>query len=136
MVLIFEETEKDEALHINDPKVLLVEDDPITRWLVRVALKGECMLATAPDAGKAISSYHAHQPDMVLLDIGLPGRDGKDLLDRLMLIDPGAYIVMFSSESSPENIAETVEKGAKGFIAKPFTKEEILEHISACPIGH
>jgi len=51
-----------------------------------------------------------------------------------MRIDPVAYIVMFSSQDSPENIVETVQKGAKGFISKPFTKEEILKHVSSCPV--
>ena len=123
-------------LPTNAPKVLLVEDDPITRWLVRVALKGECILTTAPEADKAMQSYRAYKPDMVLLDIGLPGRDGKELLDALMQIDPRAYIIMFSSQDSPENIVETVQKGAKGFISKPFSKTEILKHISTCPVRH
>ena len=130
---MFDKLEEDETLHLNDPKVLLIEDDPVTRWMVRVALKGECVLMTAPDAGKAISSYHAYKPDMVLLDIGLPDRDGIDLLTRLLRIDPGAHIIMFSSQSSPEIVVETLNKGAKGFIAKPFTRDNILKHVSACP---
>lgn len=128
--------EVDKTPHLNDPKVLLIEDDPVTRWMVRLALKGECTLATAQDAGKAIRIYQAYQPDLVLLDIGLPDRNGKDLLSRLMLIDPGAYIVMFSSLGSRENIAETVQKGAKGFIAKPFRKKEIMAHLHVCPVVH
>ncbi len=126
---------EDRALHLNDPKVLLVEDDPVTRWLVRVALKGECVLLTAPDAGKAINSYHTHKPDMVLLDIGLPDCDGKELLTRLIHMDPGAYVVMFSSQDEPQNIFETIQNGAKGFIVKPFSKDAILEHVEICPMG-
>ena len=126
----------DKTPHLNEPKVLLVEDDPVTRWLVRLALKGECVLSTASDAGKAISTYMAQQPDMVLLDIGLPDRNGKDLLKRLMRIDPGAYVVMFSSQDTHENIIETVQKGAKGFISKPFSKQDILKHVNECPLAH
>ncbi len=131
-----EEFEENTALHINSPRVLLVEDDPVTRWLVRVALKGTCVLMTAPDAGMAISSYHSYKPDLVLLDIGLPDCDGKELLSRLMRIDPGAYIVMFSSQNAAETIAETIEEGAKGYITKPFTNDAILQYVRTCPLGH
>lgn len=131
----FFDEDSDKTLQLSDPRVLLIEDDPVTRWMVRLALKGSCVLSTAPDAGKAISAYHACQPDLVLLDIGLPGRDGKDLLSHLMRMDPGAYVVMFSSQDTAENLVETVQKGAKGFITKPFHREDILKHVSSCPLG-
>lgn len=117
-------------------KVLLVEDDPVTRWMVRTALKDECCLATAHDAGKAISAYQTFRPDMVLLDINLPDRDGRAVMESIRHNDPGAWIVMFSSNDSPENISRSIEGGARGFIAKPFTREKILRYLHECPMAH
>ncbi len=125
----------DKTPRLGDPKVLLIEDDPVTRWMVRLALKSECVLATAQDAGKAVSLYLSYRPDMVLLDIGLPGRDGKELLVRLMKIDPGAYVVMFSSQDTAQNVVETIQNGARGFISKPFSRNKLMEYVHACPTG-
>ncbi|MCB9988444.1 MAG: response regulator transcription factor [Rhodospirillales bacterium] len=123
----------DKGIHLSDRKVLLVEDDPVTRWMVRASLKDECLLATATDSGKAIDLYRTYKPDMVLLDINLPGKSGRDVIARLIHMDPGAHIVMFSSHDSLENIVGTIEDGAKGFIAKPFSKEKLLQYVHDCP---
>lgn len=121
------------ALRLNDRKVLLVEDDPVTRWMVRTALRDECTLSTAQDAGKAIAAYQNCRPDMVLLDINLPGKDGREVMAGIMRSDPGAYIVMFSSHDSLENIVDAIEEGAHGFIAKPFSREKLLHYVQECP---
>lgn len=113
-------------------KVLLIEDDPVTRWMVRLALKKQCYLATSKNAEYALDLYHGYKPHFVLLDINLPGMDGKAFLQRLMRIDPQAYVVMFSSQNTAHNIEESINSGAKGFISKPFTQDILLEHISTC----
>ncbi|MGH1375969.1 MAG: response regulator [Alphaproteobacteria bacterium] len=122
--------------HVNDTKidaehtkVLLVEDDPVTRWLVRNALKGSCDFATASTANKAFSLYSIHQPDVVFLDINLPDKNGYEVLEWIMRNDPGANVVMFSGQSHMDNIMEALEIGARGFIGKPFIKEQFLDYI-------
>lgn len=123
------------VVNLNSRKVLLVEDDPVTRWMVRSALKDECFLMTAQDAGKAIATYQSYKPDMVLLDINLPGHDGREVMTRIMKCDPGAYIVMFSSHDTLENIVETIEDGARGFIAKPFSRNKLIHYVQECPVA-
>lgn len=122
--------------HPNSKRVLLVEDDPVTRWMVRTAVKGTCDLMTAPTACRALSMYKDYKPDLVLLDINLPDISGHEILVQIMNRDPGAYIVMFSSQDSIENITNTMEDGARGFIAKPFRKERLLQYIESCPSAH
>jgi len=117
-------------------KVLLVEDDPVTRWMVRNALRTECQFATAQDGNKALSLYKSYKPDIVFLDINLPGRDGISVLNWIMQHDPGAYIVMFSSESHLDTMVNTLEDGAKGFIAKPFRKDQLIHYLESCPTAH
>ncbi len=115
--------------HRDYTKVLLVEDDPVTRWMVRSALKHECQFATSSSANKAFGMYASFQPDVVFLDINLPDKSGYEVLEWIMRHDPGACVVMFSSEDHLDNIANALEDGASGFIAKPFLKENLLHYI-------
>lgn len=117
-------------------KVLLVDDDPVTRWLVRNSLKYVCQFATAQDGNKALASYKSYLPDIVFLDINLPDKDGLSVLRWIIGHDPGAYIVMFSGESQLDNLVTALEDGAKGFIAKPFMKEQLLHYLDSCPKLH
>lgn len=125
----------DSLSSINGCKVLLVEDDPVTRWMVKMALKDSCRLSVAPDANKALAAYQHTRPDMVLLDINLPGRSGTDVMEHIMDSDPGAHIVMFSSHDSLENMVETLGRGAKGFIPKPFNKDRLISCVRSCHGG-
>lgn len=112
-------------------KVLLVEDDPVTRWMVRTGLKEECVFATANHVQQAMDLYVSFQPDIVFLDIQLPDGDGYDVLDWIMWHDPGAYVVMFSSHNDLDNIMKSFENGANGFVAKPFIKDTLLHYIQS-----
>lgn len=126
-------TPKGELSQFAGPKVLLVEDDPVTRWMVSTAVGDHCRLVTASDARKALHTYLASKPDMVFLDINLPDQSGMDLMNTIIASDPGAYIVMFSSQDTLENIVSCIESGAKGFIAKPFSKDHLLQYVHRCP---
>lgn len=112
-------------------KVLLVEDDAVTRWMVRSSLKEECEFVTANTANKAFALYSSFKPDIVLLDIGLPDNNGHEVLEWIMRNDPKACVVMLSSKNNVENISGCLEKGAKGFIPKPFVRENLLHYIRA-----
>ena len=110
-------------------KVLLIEDDPVTRWMVRNALKHECHFATATSTNTAFSMYNSYQPDVVFLDINLPDGNGYTVLEWIMRNDPGACVVMFSSNDNLDNISSALDEGASGFIAKPFLKEQLLHYV-------
>lgn len=122
--------------HKDSIKVLLVEDDPVTRWMVRNSLRATCQFATAQDGNKAISLYNSYHPDIVFLDINMPGKDGRSVLRWIMTHDPGAYVVMFSSEGHLDTIVDTLEDGAKGFITKPFRKDQLVHYLDSCPSVH
>tara|TARA_R110002072_G_scaffold107003_2_gene233284 strand:- start:968 stop:1804 length:837 start_codon:yes stop_codon:yes gene_type:complete len=119
------------SIKINDKnaKVLLVEDDPVTRWLVRQTLKDNCDLLTAQAANKVFSIYASYQPDVVFLDINLPDKNGYDVLEWIMRNDPGANVVMFSSQNDMDSITNALDMGATGFIGKPFIKNQLLSYI-------
>lgn len=118
-----------EIIRNDQPKVLLVEDDPVSRWLVRSALKDECRFASASTANKAFSMYAAFQPDIVFLDINLPDNNGYHVLEWIMRNDPGACVVMLSSQDELDNVATALQDGAAGFISKPFLKDNLLHYV-------
>ncbi len=110
-------------------KALLVEDDPVTRWMVRNTLKEECHLVTASTANAAFAMYSSFKPDIVFLDIGLPDKSGIDVLEWILRNDPGAQVVMFSSQDSLDMMTHMLELGAIGFIAKPFNRDILLHYL-------
>lgn len=112
--------------------VLIVEDDPFTRRLVASTLKGDYDVIEAGDGAQAIHMYEKSAPDMVFLDIELPDVNGHVLLAKFLAFDPSAFIVMLSANSIKENILAALEKGAQGFIAKPFTKEKLTHYLRMC----
>jgi CheY-like chemotaxis protein len=117
--------------HKDLTKVLLVEDDPVTRWMVRKGLKHDCQLMTSPTANQSFDKFNEFQPDIVFLDIDLPDKSGREVLHWIMRNDPGASVVMFSSNNDLENISGSLEEGASGFISKPFLREDLLHYIHA-----
>ena len=110
-------------------RVLLVEDDPATRWIVRKSLKNECLFATADHVAKAIELYMSFNPHLVFLDIQLPDGTGYEVLDWIKICNPDAYVVMFSSHNTIDNIMRADENGASGFIPKPFSKQSLLHYV-------
>lgn len=116
-------------------KVLLVEDDPVTRWMVRAALKDQCTLVTASTGGTAIETYHKCRPDLVFLDINLPDKSGREVLKDIFKDDPKANVVVFSSYDNVETMVSMLETGACGFISKPFTRQRLLTYVKRSSVN-
>ncbi len=112
--------------------VLIVEDDPLTLRMVSSLMQKEHAVFTAKDAEDAIAQYMTHAPDIVFLDIGLPGTNGFEVLRHIRRIDPYAYVVMFSGNRNLEHICHALNMGASGFIGKPFRKESMSHYLAAC----
>ncbi len=117
-------------------RVLLVEDDTVTRWMVSQALQDHCELVSAHSASNAFSVYSDVQPDTVFLDINLPDKSGYDVLGWILHNDPGANVVMFSGDDHIDNVAYALEQGAAGFIGKPFVKNQLLECLIPAGVSH
>jgi two-component system chemotaxis response regulator CheY len=113
--------------------IMIVEDDSFTRSLLFNTLKNNHEALPIADGYNAIVKYPIHAPDIVFLDIDLPDINGLELLAKIKSFDPAAHIVMLSGNSNKTNIMQAIEKGAKGFIGKPFTKEKLFQYINKCP---
>lgn len=111
--------------------VLVVDDQKFSRDLLKTVIGGKCKLVYCENGEEALASYVANAPDMMFLDIELPGVDGHKVLQLLLKLDPGAFIVMVSANNYPDEINKSIKEGARGFIAKPFNKQKIIEYMEA-----
>lgn len=114
------------------PELMMVEDDVFSRRLVDNVLQKKYALTSLADASHALDTYARIAPDLLFLDINLPDVTGHELLESLLAIDPEAHVIMLSGNADQANIVEAMRKGAKGFIAKPFTKEKLFQYIDRC----
>lgn len=112
-----------------DLHVMLVEDDLFTLRLVS-KIVDEHVVIRAMDGVDAVETYMLNAPDIVFLDIDLPSMTGLQVLEKILAFDPDAYVVMLSGNSQMENVSKAVRLGAKGFVAKPFPKEKLLNYVN------
>lgn len=107
--------------------VLVVDDDPDIQLLLRLELSAEGYdVATADDGFEAVDRIPALRPDVVLLDVMMPGLDGWGVLQRLD--DPMPAVIVVSALASDHNrhYRHAVELGALGFVSKPFDPTKLL----------
>lgn len=113
-------------------KILLVEDDPdISRGLaIRLKAKGYDVVA-AQDATVAMTMALREQPDLVIMDIGLPGGDGHMVMDRLTRNTRTAAtpVIFLSARAQQSDIQRALDQGAAGYLTKPYRSEELLSMI-------
>jgi len=112
---------------------MIADDDMYIRAIVKAGLKGAGGCVEVGNGSEVIDAYKKYNPDMLLLDIHLPGLSGQQILSRLISIDPAAYIIMLSGDSTMENVKWALGHGAKGFLPKPFNKTKLLEYVGRCP---
>lgn len=115
------------------PELMMIEDDTFSSRLVENVLQKKYPIKTLATADQALSTYAKIAPDLLFLDINLPDVTGHELLEKIISLDPEAYVIMLSGNADKENITQTMSKGAKGFIAKPFTREKLFQYIDRCP---
>ncbi len=114
-------------------KILLIEDDPIARRLVELQLSTEGYeLLTAPDGLQGLNIISETPPNLVLLDLMLPGLDGFEILSRLRA-DPKTAdlpVIVVSAKSRPTDTDTANRIGANAYLTKPYTKEELLALVA------
>jgi len=117
---------------MSSPHILLVDDDPLLRRSVAFSLdRAGYRVTTAANAESALALVDRERPDLALLDIGLPGMDGLDLLRRLQARpDPPLVIFVTARRREMEEVLG-LELGADDYVTKPFDKELLLAHIKA-----
>lgn len=114
-------------------RVLVVEDDDSIAAALEFALRRDGLdYDRAGEGAEALRRAHAHRPDLVLLDIMLPGLTGYEVCDRLRA-DPamaGVRILMMTARGSAAEQRRALEHGADGFIAKPFELSALRAEVA------
>ncbi len=113
---------------------IMVVDDAVFMRQVYVKMLAETphiVCAEAANGYEAIAMYQEYHPDLVLLDITMPGMSGVDALKAILELDKNAVIVMASALGQDSFIAKCVEAGAKDFLVKPIVRQNLLEKIDS-----
>ena len=114
---------------MNKPLILVVEDDGTVRNLIATTLKSnEYRYLTATDGGSAITAASNQQPDIVLLDLGLPDMDGVEVIKRIRSWSQMPIIVISARSEDADKIA-ALDAGADDYLTKPFSVAELLARL-------
>lgn len=110
-------------------KILAVDDSLVTLKILKKTLRDTefDVIAEATSGEEALNKYGDLNPDLVLLDIIMPEMDGIETLVRLVKKNSNVKVVMVSSMGAKEKVMESLEKGAKNFVMKPYDKNTLLE---------
>lgn len=115
-------------------KILVIDDHALIREALRGVikeLKGEATVAEAADWRQAMPQVeHNTEPDLILLDLQLPGRDGFEILAELRESHPAISVVVLSARQDRESVTRALELGALGFIPKSAPREVMLSALN------
>jgi len=110
-------------------RVLIVDDDTALAEMLGIVLRGEGYEPTlCPDGDQAMAMFREHKPDLVLLDLMLPGMDGIDVC-RAIRAESGVPIVMLTAKSDTIDVVTGLEAGADDYVSKPFKAKELIARI-------
>jgi DNA-binding NtrC family response regulator len=102
------------------PLVLVVDDEPGVQESLRMLLKEECQVVTASSADEALAAVVQAPPDLVLLDLVMPGRSGLDLLSDLSERGVPAPVIVLTATKTVTTAVEAMKRGAVDYVTKPF----------------
>lgn len=111
-------------------RVLVVDDDPTIRDVLRVMLGFEgCQVVDAPDGESALVMSAAIRPDVVILDVTMPGINGFEVCRQLKASPVPPRVVMLTARDHPEDERLGLDAGADAYLRKPFSPLEVLDMV-------
>jgi len=114
-------------------RVLVVDDDTLMREVLKALLRDEGfeVAGEARDGQSALSMLQRSQPDLVCLDVNMPGMSGLDVLKHIRSNYPDIRVVMITGDSTMGTVREAVGYGAMGYIIKPFKAGRVHSSLIA-----
>ena len=112
--------------------VLIVDDNAVIREVLRGMIGHDPrlkFLGQAATGEAAMDAIRSSQPDLVCLDVMLPGMDGLEVLREIRSSHPATRVILITSHSSSEVVENAMKAGANGFIVKPFSANKLLNTI-------
>jgi len=111
--------------HVN---VMTVDDSAAILTIIAAYLEDSefDVVASERDGRRAVQKFQEIRPDIVLLDLIMPGQSGVETLGQILQIDPNACVVMISSLGTEDAVHECLSTGATSFLQKPFTRDDFI----------
>ncbi|ROS78518.1 two-component system response regulator MtrA [Cellulomonas sp. PhB143] len=110
-------------------RVLVVDDDAALSEMIGIVLRSEGFEPMfCADGDQALEAFRSSQPDLVLLDLMLPGRDGTEVC-RLIRAESGVPIIMLTAKTDTVDVVLGLESGADDYVSKPFKPKELVARI-------
>jgi two-component system, NarL family, invasion response regulator UvrY len=111
-------------------KILIVDDHPIVRSGLRRLLAAETEeIQEAATGQSALSVFRTFRPNLIILDLNLPGISGLEVIERLKVVDPKARILVLSMHDDPMHVRRALQAGAAGYATKNARPNEIIEAV-------
>jgi DNA-binding NtrC family response regulator len=112
-------------------KILVIDDDPKISWILSEGLGDSYNILSAKDGLEGLQMVTKTNPNLVLLDIKMPGMEGLEVLDKIKSMDSPTEVIMLSGHGETKNVVESIKRGASEFINKPFDVKEVEIHIQS-----
>jgi two-component system, OmpR family, response regulator len=117
---------------VKDSKVLVVDDEEYIRDLVSSALRiAGFQSLSASDGSRALATVSTHGPDLVILDVGLPGIDGFEVCRRLRADGDDTPVIFLTARDTDQDKVSGFTKGGDDYLTKPFSLEELIARVRA-----
>ncbi len=112
-------------------KLMIVDDSNIIRSKISRCHNAGAfeLVATAKNGVEALHNFQTYKPDVITMDLTMPEMDGIQCIEMLVAADPEVLILVVSALSDKATGIEALEKGARGFLLKPFTEEQLSEAL-------
>lgn len=108
--------------------LMIVDDSNIIRNRIERSIQGLDIqvVATASDGAKAVEMFKEHKPDLVTMDLTMPNLDGLECIKQIRALSQNTSILVVSALSDRQTGLRALQYGARGFICKPFTDEQLV----------
>lgn len=112
-------------------KILIVDDNDLMRTLLRSILRNEDyqIIGETKNGALALEFIGRNKPDLICMDVIMPEMDGLEALKAIKENHPEIAVVMITGNPSVDNVQESIQSGANGFIVKPFNAAKVLDTL-------
>lgn len=111
-------------------KLLIIDDEPDNHELVRAILEGENLeIHAEADPRNGIRLARQLRPEIILLDLMMPGVQGMELLEEIVEFDPGIDVILMTGHYSTDSAVEAIQKGASDYLPKPFSADKLRQQV-------
>jgi len=115
-------------------RLLVVDDEREVADVLKEHFEATYEVDTAPDGRKALKLIRSRRPDLILLDIKMPGLNGLEVMKRIQTVDPKPVVIVVTADADTDVAAQAMTQGAFSYVPKPFDFQ-YLDHLVAVALG-